>query len=69
MNGVNPPRRPPPEHVAPIVVGLLIDWWLRSAPWATLVGVAVGFVVGGVRVRQIVRRLSEMDQKPKAGPP
>ena len=57
------------EFVAPMLVGLLIDWWFQTMPWATLVGVVAGLAVGGMRVAQIVRKLGEMDQKPKAGPP
>jgi F0F1-type ATP synthase assembly protein I len=57
------------EFVAPIVVGLLVDWQFATTPWGTLVGTAVGLLVGGMRVAQMVRRLGDLDRKPKAGPP
>ena len=54
------------EFVAPIVVGLLVDWQFHTKPWGTFVGVLVGLLFGGVRVRQIVRKMDDLP-KPGAG--
>lgn len=45
------------EFVAPIVLGLLFDWQVRTAPWGTIVGVLVGVLIGGLRVAQLARQL------------
>jgi F0F1-type ATP synthase assembly protein I len=34
------------EMVAPIVIGLAIDWLANSRPWFTVVGAIVGFAGG-----------------------
>lgn len=43
------------EMVVPIVVGLLVDRWLGSLPWCTVVGVVVGLVVGIVHLVQLTK--------------
>jgi len=51
------------EMVVPIVVGLLLDRWLGSLPWCTVVGVVLGLVVGIVHLVHIT------SQPDKPGPP
>jgi F0F1-type ATP synthase assembly protein I len=34
------------EMVAPIAIGLVVDWLLGILPWLTVVGAIVGFVGG-----------------------
>jgi F0F1-type ATP synthase assembly protein I len=34
------------EMVAPLLVGLLLDWLFGWLPWATVVGAVLGFVGG-----------------------
>jgi len=53
------------EFVAPIVVGLLVDWGFGTKPWATLVGTLAGIALGGFQVSRIVRKMSESDRGPK----
>jgi F0F1-type ATP synthase assembly protein I len=53
------------EFVAPIVFGLLVDWGFGTKPWATLAGTLAGLLIGGIRVAQLVRRMSESDLGPK----
>jgi F0F1-type ATP synthase assembly protein I len=58
------------EFVAPILLGLLMDWGFGTAPWATVIGVLLGLTVGGFRVVQLARKLAESDHKPRgANPP
>jgi F0F1-type ATP synthase assembly protein I len=49
------------EFVAPIVIGLLVDWQFGTKPWATLVGTIAGLAIGVIRVAQLVRRMSSTD--------
>lgn len=46
------------EFVAPIVLGLLFDWQLKTAPWGTIVGVLLGMAVGGFGVARLVRQMA-----------
>ncbi len=46
------------EMVVPIGIGLLLDRWLGSLPWCTVVGVVLGLVVGIVH---LVRVTSQPD--------
>ena len=34
------------EMVAPIGIGLALDFWLRWLPWATLIGAVLGLTFG-----------------------
>ena len=52
------------EFVAPIVLGLLVDWGFGTKPWGTAVGVLLGLGVGGLRVAQMARQLAASDRKP-----
>jgi ATP synthase protein I len=62
-----PPRSTEPAHhaalaqiglemVAPIAVGLWLDYRFGTLPWLTLVGVAVGFIGGMVHLIWAVNR-------------
>lgn len=57
------------EFVAPMVIGLLIDWGFQTAPWGTVVGVFLGLTFGGLRVAQMVRQLARSDRKPGGNRP
>jgi F0F1-type ATP synthase assembly protein I len=39
----------------PIVLGALIDQWLRSSPIGVLVGLVLGFVAGMTQVLRLAR--------------
>ena len=45
------------EFVAPILLGLLVDWLADSAPWGTVVGVLVGVLIGGWRVGRLASKI------------
>ncbi len=43
------------EMVSPIVVGLLVDYWLGWAPWVTVIGAVVGFAGGMAHLLTILK--------------
>jgi F0F1-type ATP synthase assembly protein I len=52
------------EMVAPVVLGVLLDRWLATTPWLTVVGVVVGFVGGLGHMIVLAGRLNaEADRK------
>jgi F0F1-type ATP synthase assembly protein I len=53
------------EMVAPIVLGLVIDWYFGWLPWCTVVGAVLGFVGGTYHLITIANRMNE---PPKPGP-
>ena len=56
------------EFVAPIVLGLVVDWQVGTSPWGLLVGVLFGLLVGGFGVARIVRQLDAADNRKKGQP-
>jgi F0F1-type ATP synthase assembly protein I len=44
------------EMVAPLVVGLVIDYWAGWGPWATLAGIVLGFVGGMVHLVMLANK-------------
>lgn len=42
-----------------IVVGILVDRWLETAPWALLVGVLLGVFGGLASIYRITNRLNQ----------
>ncbi len=48
------------EMVAPIVIGLLVDYYLGWTPWALVAGAVLGLVGGFVH---LVHLLNKMDSK------
>jgi F0F1-type ATP synthase assembly protein I len=57
------------EFVAPIGLGLVVDWQFGTRPWGTLVGTLVGLLLGGFGVARIIRQMDAADRKPGKGPP
>jgi F0F1-type ATP synthase assembly protein I len=59
------------EMVAPMGLGLLLDYWFDMMPWATITGLIVGFVGGLVHLVMMVNRhdAEERRQKPPGGAP
>ena len=57
------------EFVAPVVVGLLVDWLAHTAPWGTLVGVLLGMLVGGFRLYRLSTQIGNPPQPPPVPPP
>jgi F0F1-type ATP synthase assembly protein I len=50
------------EMVAPIGLGVALDYWLGWTPWATVAGAVLGFVGG------LVHLVSMMNQQDRNGP-
>lgn len=49
--------------VLPTIAGHGLDKWLGTAPVLLLIGLALGFLTGGIQFVRMVRKLSE-DEKP-----
>jgi len=43
------------EFVVPPLLGVLLDGWLKTSPWAMLLGAFVGFAVGMMQILRIAR--------------
>ena len=56
------------EFVAPIVVGLVVDWLAKTAPWGTAIGVLIGLVIGGMRVAQLAAQIGAPPKNPPDPP-
>jgi F0F1-type ATP synthase assembly protein I len=54
------------EMVAPMGVGLALDYFFHWTPWATVVGVVVGFVGGTIHLIALANRY---DQAKRSKPP
>lgn len=50
------------ELVAPIVLGLLVDWQFATSPWGLLIGTLVGLLMGGWGVSRLIRQLDREAQ-------
>lgn len=44
------------EMVAPLIVGLVIDYYLDSSPWFTISGVVFGFVGGILHIVHVTNQ-------------
>ena len=53
------------EMVAPIILGLVLDYYLGWTPWGVLVGAVLGLVGG---IAHLVQLTSKNNQKPKKPP-
>jgi F0F1-type ATP synthase assembly protein I len=56
------------EMVAPILLGLGLDYWLDWGPWGVITGAVVG-LVGGLAHLVHLARPGEQEQQPPKGPP
>ena len=58
------------EMVAPIGIGIGIDAYFDSQPWATVIGAAIGFIGGMVHLILLVRQHDAEEQRqPPRGKP
>jgi F0F1-type ATP synthase assembly protein I len=59
------------EMIAPMGLGLLLDYWLDTMPWATIIGLILGFVGGLVHLVLMVNRhdAEERQRQPPEGAP
>lgn len=53
------------EMVTPLGMGAVLDYWLDSAPWATVVGAVFGFTGGLVHLIVLANRNNSGSSKPK----
>jgi F0F1-type ATP synthase assembly protein I len=54
--------------VAPLVgffLGKYADQWLKTAPWLTIVGLALGFASAGREIYKIIRRVQDEEESDK----
>jgi F0F1-type ATP synthase assembly protein I len=57
------------EMVAPLLVGLLLDWLFGWLPWATVVGAVLGFVGGMMHMISLLSaHQREEDEERKKSP-
>jgi len=52
------------EMVAPIGAGVLLDHWLKTLPWLTVIGAVVGFVGGLGHMIFLANRINREDTPP-----
>jgi len=57
------------EMVAPIGFGVLLDHWLKTLPWLTVIGAVVGFVGGLGHMILLVNRINQEDPPGKDNKP
>ena len=57
------------EMVAPMVIGLLLDYWLDWLPWLTVIGLTLGVVGGMVHLVMMVQQHNKERQQPPGDAP
>jgi ATP synthase protein I len=57
------------EMVAPIGIGLAVDYYLGCAPWGVIVGTVVGFTGGLVHLIHLANQPEPKDSRPDSGGP
>ena len=56
------------EMVAPIGLGIALDYWLNWKPWATVAGAVIGFVGGLVHLVSMLNKHDRQDpNQPRKG--
>ena len=56
------------EMVAPIGLGIALDYWLNLKPWATVAGAVIGFVGGLIHLVSILNKQDRQDpNQPRKG--
>jgi len=51
------------EMVAPVAIGLFIDYRWDSLPWGTAIGAAVGFIGGFAHIFALLNRFEDNDRR------
>lgn len=54
------------DLIGPAVVGIVLDWLLGWTPWATVVGISLGFLLCLMHLWKLLNRIN---QGPTPGPP
>jgi len=57
------------EMVAPMGLGIGLDYWFGWTPWATVIGLVLGFVGGLVHLVLLVQRHDAEERRPPGGAP
>jgi F0F1-type ATP synthase assembly protein I len=57
------------EMVAPIALGALLDWWLKTSPWGVIVGAVFSLIYMAIRLPRLlqVEEGRGAREKPPAG--
>lgn len=55
------------EFVAPIAVGLAVDWLAKTGPWGTMIGAVLGLAVAGWHVVRLSQRIGNPPGGPGSG--
>ena len=57
------------EMVAPMGIGLLLDYWLGWMPWATIIGLVLGFVGGMIHLVTMIQQHDAQKRQPPGDAP
>ncbi|MDR3617874.1 MAG: AtpZ/AtpI family protein [Paludisphaera borealis] len=55
------------EFCVPAVLGHVVDRWLSTAPWLTVLGALLGMAIGMLHVLRLPGELARADERAKAG--
>lgn len=55
------------EFCVPAVLGYVVDRWLNTAPWLTVVGAFLGMAIGMLHVLRLPGELARAGERAKAG--
>jgi hypothetical protein len=53
------------EFCTPAVLGYVVDRWLNTTPWATVLGAILGMVVGMLHVLRLPAELARANERAK----
>jgi hypothetical protein len=57
------------EMIAPMLLGLLLDYWLDRMPWLTVIGLILGFVGGMFHLVLMIRQHDAERRQPPGDAP
>lgn len=49
------------EMVFPMVIGIIVDYYLHSSPWGTVIGFAFGFIGGFAHLLTLLNRQNDSE--------
>src|SRR5438067_584897 len=53
------------EMVAPLGIGIAIDYYAGTSPWATVIGFVLGFVGGFFHLLSLLKQQEQEQQRPR----
>ena len=57
------------EMVMPMGIGVLLDYWLGWMPWATIIGLILGFTGGLIHLVTMIRQHDAQKRQPPGDKP